>query len=242
MTVKRAMTSAERSIEELLMSSDWARSLADAEREAVIGSMVERTLESNEPAVRIGEPAEHWIGVIEGFVKLSMDSADGSVSSFVSVLSGGWFGEGSLLKSECWRYNAVAKSPTRLAMMPRQTFETLRAGSLVFNHYLQDLLNARLGLFIGLLANERLLDTDARVARSLAALYFPGLYPHPGSFIPLRQEEVGQLAGVSRQRAHIALHALQDAGLLIVERSGLTILDVSGLYRYAASPKLEETP
>ena len=41
-------------------------------------------------------------------------------------------------------------------------------------------LNERLGMFISLMENERLLEPDARVARSLGALFNPALYPGIG--------------------------------------------------------------
>jgi CRP/FNR family cyclic AMP-dependent transcriptional regulator len=129
----------------------------------------------------------------------------------------------------------IALRDTRAAFMPRSTFEALRATSLPFNHYLQNLLNARLGLFIGLLEYDRLLGADARVARCLASLFNPDLYPEPGPFIDLQQGEIGLLSGVSRQRANAALQRLQAEGLIRIEHRGVTVLDLPGLRCFAGS-------
>ena len=75
--------------------------------------------------MRCGEPADYWLGVIEGLVKMSVSQADGRVSTFTGVTAGGWAGEGSLLKPGPWRYDAVAVRQTRLACVPRRTFERL---------------------------------------------------------------------------------------------------------------------
>ena len=126
----------------------------------------------------------------------------------------------------------MALRPTRVALMPRRTFEWLRGTSVPFNHYLQDLLNARLSLFIGALAHERLLDTDARVANCLASLFNPDLYPDAPRFLEVGQVEIGLLANVSRQRVNVALQRLQALQLIRLEKRGLTVLDLGGLVNY----------
>ena len=122
--------------------------------------------------------------------------------------------------------------PTRLACMPRVTFERLLTSSLPFNRFLLQQLNARLGLFIGLVEFDRLLGPDARVARCLASLYDPDLYPSTLPDLALNQEEIGLLSGVSRQRAHAALHKLEAQGLLRTSFGGVTVLDLAGLRAY----------
>jgi CRP-like cAMP-binding protein len=93
-------------------------------------------------------------------------------------------------------------------------------------------INERLGQFIGLLESERLLDTDARVARCLAGLFNPILYPGLGPQLTISQEEIGLLSGVSRQRVNRSLKTLEDAGFLSTEYGGITIRDLDGLRRF----------
>ena len=83
-----------------------------------------------------------------------------------------------------------------------------------------------------MIENDRLLEPDARVARALAQLYNPLLYPGTASFLQLSQEEIGLLSGVSRQRANQALQVLEKAGLVTVEYGGVRVLDVAGLKRF----------
>jgi CRP/FNR family cyclic AMP-dependent transcriptional regulator len=49
------------------------------------------------------------------------------------------------------------------------------------------------------------------VARSLAALFHPVLYPGVGDLLRITQQELGYLVGLSRQRVNEALHVLQAA-------------------------------
>lgn len=221
-------------LQEMLEKSVWGRQLGAAQLQHVIQHARERPVSAGQPMVRTGEQAEHWIGLISGFGKMSIWSADGRETALIGTAPGGWFGEGTLIKRGRWQYDAVALRDTRLALIPRETFEWLRASSLPFNHYLQQLMSARMGFFIAQLCNDRLLDSTARVARSLAGLYNPELYPEPGLFLDLRQAEVAQLAGVSRQRANAALQVLEDAGLLQVGRRGIEVLSLQGLRDYAS--------
>lgn len=223
------------SLQQMLETSMWGRNLSRAEMDRVRRECFERSTPAGGCVVRTAEPCEHWIGVIEGLVKMSVTAPDGKTSTLTGLTAGGWFGEGSLIKRERRRYDVVALRDTRAALMPRATFEWLRATSLPFNHYLQNLLNARLGLFIGLLEYDRLLGADARVARCLASLFNPDLYPEPGPHVDLNQGEIGLLSGVSRQRANAALHRLQAQGLLRLEHRGLTVLDLDGLRGFAGS-------
>ena len=112
-----------------------------------------------------------------------------------------WFGEGSLIKHESRRYDVLALRQSRAVFIPRDTFLRLRDHSIPFNHDLQDLMNARLSLFIGTLAHDRLLDTDARVAYSIGSLFDEALYPQTDRHVQIDQSEVGLLANVSRCNA-----------------------------------------
>lgn len=220
-------------LEAMLRRSPWADTLPPDELERVIRETRERKVPAGGHAMHCGEPADTWFGVVEGLLKMSVSRADGRHSTFTGVTAGGWAGEGTLLKAGSrWRYDGIAVRPSRLACMPRATFERLASSYLAFNRFLLHHLNARLSLFIGLVEYDRLLGPDARVARCLASLLDPDLYPHAGNHVQLSQEEIGLLAAVSRQRANESLHRLERAGLLHVGFGGVTLLDPAGLRRY----------
>ncbi len=221
------------SLESMLRESLWAQALTADELDRVVVETRERRVPAGGYAIRSGELAEHWIGVIDGLVKMSVSHADGRQSTFTGVTAGGWAGEGSLLKPGRWRYDGIGVRPTRLACMPRATFERLMSTSFAFNRFLLSHINARLSLFIGLVEYDRLLGPDARVARCLASLFDAALYPRASPYVQLSQEEIGLLAAVSRQRANESLHALERAGLLRVEFGGVTVLDLPGLRGYS---------
>lgn len=223
-----------RTAADLLRASIWARTLTQAELDRLAVEMAERAVPVGGYVCRKGEPVEHWIGIIEGLAKMTGVSPSGKTTTFTGLPGGAWFGEGSLLKDEPRRYDVVALRETRVALMPRAVFARLLDSSIAFNRFLLVQLNERLGQFIGLVEYGRLLEPDARVARSLAAMFNPHLYPEIGPELAISQEEIGYLAGVSRQRVNQALKVLEMAGLVRVEYGGILILDLAGLRSFGA--------
>jgi CRP-like cAMP-binding protein len=176
-----------------------------------------------------GETVDYWMGIVSGLGKMASHWTTGKTTSLTGITTGAWIGEGSLLKNEPRRYDVMAIRETRVAFMNRSTFLWLMDHSIPFNRYLIAQLNERLGQFIGMIENERMLDVDARIARGLAALFNPVLYPGTNRLLQISQEELGYLAGVSRQRANQALKVLEDAGLVRSEYGGINVLDLEGL-------------
>ena len=212
--------------------SIWAQAL-DAEQLARVGAeMIERSIPAGGYVCRKGEAIDAWIGVVDGLLKMSSTSPEGKTVTFTGMRSGGWFGEGSLLKTEPRKYDVVALRDSRLAYMPRTTFNWLLDQSIGFNRFLLMQLNERLGLFISLVEFDRMLDTDARVARCLATLFNEHLNPNLGRRLQISQEEIGYLCSTSRQRTNQALQVLEKQGLLRVEYGSITILDLEGLRGY----------
>ncbi len=221
-------------LDDLLGASLWTRSLTPEQLARVAAETPVRDIPAGGFVCRKGDPVEHWIGIVDGLVKMTSVSPEGKTTTFTGVTSGGWFGEGSLLKDRLRKYDIVALRATRVALMPRATFEWLLDTDIGFNRFLLMQLNERLGQFIGVIENERLLEPDARVARSLATLFNPVLYPSLGMDVQLSQEEIGYLSGVSRQRVNQALQVLEKAGLLTVDYGRIRILDLQGLRDFGA--------
>lgn len=220
------------SLETLLQRSAWAQGLTPEQRERVVSEIQVRPVENGGYVCRKGDPTHAWFGVIEGLVKITTVSASGKSVTFTGVPAGAWFGEGSVLKHEIRKYDVMALRDSVLAHMPIATFDWLLDTSIPFNRFLTLQLNERLGQFIAAVEHERLLDTDARVARSLSSMFNPNLYPSEDNTVQISQEELSYLAGVSRQRVNLALKVLEQAGLVKVDYGVLTILDLEGLREF----------
>lgn len=191
---------------------------------------------------RIGRPVTYWFGLIDGLLKMSSDSADGQGMTFAGLPPGGWFGEGTALKREPYRYNVQALRRSRVAGLPVDTFHQLLDQSIGFNRFVMNQLNERLGQFIAAREIDRMNNPTMRVARSLAALFNPTLYPGVGQMLRITQQELAYLVGLSRQRVNLALTTLAAQGAIRVEYGGVRVLNLGALSagEFARGPTMEE--
>jgi CRP/FNR family transcriptional regulator, cyclic AMP receptor protein len=212
----------------------WLEVLQAGERERAIADLRVVEVQVGELVCRVGKPATFWLGVIDGLLKMSNDTALGVPITFTGIPPGGWFGEGTVLKHEAYRYNIQALRKSLVAGITVGTFDWLIERSIGFNRFVTMQLNERLGQFIGAREIDRLTQPDQRVARSLCALFHPTLYPGVGSLLRITQEELGYLVGLSRQRVNQALHALQADGAIRIEYGGVRVLDLDRLRRHVS--------
>ncbi len=213
----------------------WLTRLDDTERARALAELRVVNVAPGELVCRVGRPVTFWFGVIDGLLKMSNDSKDsagGIPITFTGVPPGGWFGEGTVLKGEVYRYNIQALRHSVVAGISADTFHWLLDRSIGFNRSVMNQLNERLGQVSSAREIERLTHPDERVARSLAALFHPVLYPGVGDLLRITQQELGYLVGLSRQRVNEALAALQSAGVIRIEYGGVRVLKLGELRSY----------
>jgi len=210
----------------------WLQGLDTHERERALADLKVVQVNVGELLCRVGRPVTYWFGVIEGLLKMSSNTASGVPITFAGLPPGGWLGEGTVIKREAYRYNIEALRKSVVAGLGVETFHWLLDRSIPFNRFIVQQLNERLGQFIAAREIDRLNDPDARVARSLAALFHPVLYPGVGSLLRITQLELGYLVGLSRQRVNQALHELAAHGAIRIEYGGVSVLDLEKLRGY----------
>ncbi len=207
----------------------WLALLKDDERKLAVAELRVSDAEPGEFVCRVGRPVTYWFGVVDGLFKMSSDNAQGATMTYTGIPPGGWFGEGTALKREPYRYNIQALRKSVIAGVPVDTFHWLLDHSIGFNRFIMNQLNERLGQFIAAREIDRLNNPDVRVARGLASLFNPVLYPGVGEVLRITQQELAYLVGLSRQRVNKALITLQDQGVIRVEYGGLRVLDLQAL-------------
>ena len=207
----------------------WLDVLSPLEQEHALRNLRVFEVEIGDTLFSIGQVATHWCGVMEGLLKMSTDNEQGLPLTYAGVPPGGWFGEGTVIKREAYRYNIQALRKSRVAGLPIDTFHWLLDNSIGFNRFVLNQLNERLGQFIGGREIDRMKNADIRVARSLAALLNPVLYPGFSTVLNITQQELAYLVGLSRQRVNEALTALAACGAIAVEYGGLRVLKLDFL-------------
>ena len=207
----------------------WLKLLTQAERERIVSQLVVSDPIPGDYVCRMGRPATYWFGVVEGLLKMSADSASGRTITYTGVPPGGWFGEGTAIKREPYRYNIMALRRSVVAGLPIDTFHWLLDNSIGFNRFVMNQLNERLAQFIEAREIDRSNDPDVRVARNLAALFNPTLFPGVGEILRITQQELAYLVGLSRQRVNVALNRLQEEGSIRIEYGGMRVLNLTAL-------------
>ncbi len=226
-----------------LGSIPWLRLLQPHERDRAVSSLQISQAMPGEHVCVLGRQVTYWFGLTDGLLKMSSENAQGVSMTFAGLPPGGWFGEGTCIKREPYRYNVQALRKSVVAGLHIDTFHWLLDNSLGFNRYIMSQLNERLGQFIAAREIDRLSSPDLRVARNLAALFNPVLYPYCGNAHVLRitQQELAYLVGLSRQRVNEALTTLEAAGAIQVEYGGVRVLDLEAL-RTGVFPSRKTAP
>src|SRR3954469_3184902 len=125
----------------------WLALLRPEERERAAADIKVGGALAGDYVCRIGRPVTYWFGVIEGLLKMSNENAQGQTITFSGLPPGGWFGEGTVLKRETYRYNVQALRRSVVAGLPVDTFHWLLDHSIAFNRFVMNQLNERLGQF-----------------------------------------------------------------------------------------------
>ncbi|HYW58732.1 MAG TPA: Crp/Fnr family transcriptional regulator [Polaromonas sp.] len=184
-----------------------------------------------------GVEVKGWYAVLSGLVKLQSTSSQGRLSAFIGVPDGEWFGEGSTLKAEQRRYDVIALRDSVLLCLPCAQFAELFATSLPFNHFLVAHMNRRLGQAMTIIEAGRLRAPEQRVALYLSRVFWSGRRK-----LDLSQEELGHLAGLSRQTVNRALKSMAQEGLVSLEFGRVTILNEQALAAYADRAAVQDLP
>jgi CRP-like cAMP-binding protein len=207
----------------------WLAVLQPSERDMAVRHIKVSDAQPGDYVCRVGKQVTYWFGVVEGLLKMSNENAQGQTITFSGLPPGGWFGEGTVLKREIYRYNIQALRRSVVAGLPVDSFHWLLDHSIGFNRFVMNQLNERLAQFIAAREIDRMNNPDLRVARSLAALFNPALFPGVGEVLRITQQELAYLVGLSRQRVNEALAALQEEGIIEIAYGGVRVLDLQAL-------------
>ena len=131
-----------------LATIPWLALLRPEERARAVDELRVGDAQPGDYVCRIGKPVTYWFGVVQGLLKMSSDNAEGMTITFTGVPPGGWFGEGTAMKREPYRYNIQALRKSVVAGLPVDTFHWLLDHSIGFNRFVMNQLNERLGQFI----------------------------------------------------------------------------------------------
>ena len=220
------------SVADHLTRCAWFDALEAPHRALLLGSARLVQAMPGQCLARAGDEARYWFGVVHGILKMYVIDSTGNETTLFCLCAGEWGGEGSILTQEPRRYHLVALTPSTVCQVPASTFRRLCAESLAFNQFLLTNMNKHMGVFVGILQATRLLGPELRVAQCL--LLLAGAREQAEASIDIRQHDLAQVSGLSRQRTNAALGALKQLGLVKVLPSGSLEVRPLALQNYVA--------
>jgi CRP/FNR family cyclic AMP-dependent transcriptional regulator len=220
------------SLKVFLQQQQWMQLLTEDEQLQVIHDTYERKVLAGQYVCRASDRAEQWVGVMSGLVKSSVTTSHGMTTTFASVSTGAWLGEGVVQNGTARRFDIIALKESRIALVPRATFLRLYNSNMGFCHYLISEMNKRLSQQMALIEFDRLLDPETRVARFLVMLAEAQMPSNLSCEFDISQVELGNLCGLSRQFINRVIMKLDSLSIVQHKRGQLKIIDLNRLRNF----------
>ena len=208
-------------------SGAWFSSLSPALRAAILARATVRRLTDGAPLAARGTPAEDWVGVAKGAVRVSSVSLSGKQVSLTYVEPGTWFGDIALFDGLPRTHDASAHGASTLLVVRKPDFRELLSQHVELYDALLRLNCRRLRLMFNLIEDLNTRPLAARLAKQLLLLaksYGIAQGEEIRIGLQLAQEDLAQLLGASRQRVNQELKDLERDGVLRVEPTRLVVL------------------
>lgn len=217
-----------------LLQGHWYRSLPAPLQAALLAAAQTRRLDAGQRLFRRGDPPCGLYAVLDGAMRIGGVDAAGKEALLALVEAPHWFGEIALFDGQPRTHDAFAETPTRLLQVPQTALLALLERQPAHWREFALLMSQKLRLAFVALEEMSLLPAPPRLARRL--LLLAERYGEPGDprrAIPLAQEQLARMAGLSRQTTNRILRDLQAGGVLALAYGEIRILDLAALRRAA---------
>jgi CRP-like cAMP-binding protein len=217
-------------------SGSWFSKLSPKLRQSILEqARVRRVADGTQLSTR-GQPAEDWVGVALGAVRVSSVSLSGKLVTLTYVEPGTWFGDIALFDGLPRTHDASAHGPTTLLAVRKADFHALLAEHVELYDALLRLNCRRLRLMFDLVEDLNTRPLASRLAKQillLARSYGEAQGDVIRIGLQLAQEDLAHMLGASRQRVNQELKRLEREGAVRVEPTRLAVLDKDRLLAIA---------
>lgn len=208
-------------------SGSWFSKLSAPLRQAILARAVVRRMPDGAMLSSRGAPAEDWVGVAKGAVRVSSVSLAGKQVTLTYVEPGTWFGDIALFDGLPRTHDANAHGETTVLIVRKPDFRELLAQHVELYDALLRLNCRRLRLMFDTIEDLNTRPLAGRLARQLLLLARSYGEPEGDAIrigLALAQEDLAQLLGASRQRVNQELKSLERDGALRIEPTRLVVL------------------
>lgn len=217
-------------------SGSWFSKLSPALRQAILARATVRRLADGATLSARGTPAQEWVGVAKGAVRVSSVSLSGKQVTLTYVEPGTWFGDIALFDGLPRTHDASAHGETTLLIVRKPDFKELLAQHVELYDALLRLNCRRLRLMFDQIEDLNTRPLAARLAKQvmlLARSYGVQEGEEIRIGLALAQEDLAQLLGASRQRVNQELKGFEREGAVRIEPTRLVVLSKEKLLAIA---------
>jgi CRP-like cAMP-binding protein len=207
---------------------DWPllRPLEEEDRRRVLAATSRHRYRRGEAIFREGDRGDSLHLLDKGHVAVQVTAPLGDILTLAVLGPGEMFGELAAMSREQYRSaTIVTLERTETLVIPGADFAELRRRHPTLDALLLELANARVPRLSGQLVEALFVRVDKRVLRRVLAL--AELYGgcRPGTLIPVRQDDVAELAGATRPTVNRALKEAEARGAIALGRGRITVVD-----------------
>jgi CRP/FNR family transcriptional regulator, cyclic AMP receptor protein len=217
-------------------SGSWFSKLSQPLRQAILARSTVRRLADGATLSARGTPAQEWVGVARGAVRVSSVSLSGKQVTLTYVEPGTWFGDIALFDGLPRTHDASAHGETTLLVVRKADFKELLAQHVELYDALLRLNCRRLRLMFDTIEDLNTRPLAARLAKQvllLARAYGIEQGEEIRIGLQLAQEDLAQLLGASRQRVNQELKGFERDGAVRIEPTRLVVLSKEKLLAFA---------
>ncbi|HZI44401.1 MAG TPA: Crp/Fnr family transcriptional regulator [Ilumatobacter sp.] len=212
------------------MSEGLFGGLDDDARRAVWTLMRRRRFARGEVIFHEGDPGDALHLIVKGHVSVRTSTPRGDQAILRVLGPDDVVGEFALISPGPRAATVTALEPTETMMLDRESFAELRTQRPSVDEFLLSASVAEVRRLSAALLEALYLPVEQRVLRRVLEL--GELYRNGGPIrVPLGQDEIAQLAGVTRQTVNKVLAKAQHDGALRIERGRLEITDLEEIRR-----------
>lgn len=216
-------------IHQALARVPWLQGCSDA---AIADLRGEATLEHAADGLCVAWRNRHadcLLIVEQGFLDISMTSAQGKRHFLNRLGPGEAFGLIAVLEHAAWVHDAEAHGLTSLVRIPGDRWRECMRAHHDLNEAVLRLLCLRLRRSFESQAAQALTTFDVRLARALLLL----CREPPAPVVAMSQAELADMLGTTRQSLNLELKRLERNGLVALGRNRIAIADMAQLTQLA---------
>jgi CRP/FNR family cyclic AMP-dependent transcriptional regulator len=219
-----------------LSANPWFASLRPLERRALLAAAERLRLAPGAMLFRQGDAVPLGTGafyaLLAGTLKASSLREDGKEAILALLEPGVWFGEISLIDGQPRTHDATAIGDAEVLAVPRPAFDALMLRP-AFAQAVSRLLAGRVRMLYGMVEDATLRSTRARVARRLLLLSRGDATASLDArrSVPVSQEALAMMLGITRQTLSKELRGLVEAGVVELGYGRIEIASVGELVR-----------